>query len=96
LRKEIDTDVDVEIEYNATMFRFQLVPVSGYIVAGPATEMETSWSEIKLHVNITPEEVSEWMVEHFEDRGFSAPSWAYTEGKQFKEAIVDYIENLEW
>lgn len=87
LKHDIDTEVDVEFEYKEITLKFQCVPVTGSVESGLATYWETSWSEIDLHVHLTPSDVQEWVVEQLVDDGQPVPPWAYTDGSDILDEI---------
>lgn len=87
LRKEIDTTIALEFEYKEVVLKFQ-VPVTGSIESGEATYWEPSWSEIDIHVGLTPTDIQDWVVEQFQDDNLPVPPWADTDGP----AILDEIK----
>ena len=89
---EINTEIDVEFEYEGEQFRLQMVPVTGTIDWGPATYWEPSWSEVHLHIGMTPTEVQEWMVELYEDADQPVPPWAYTDGQAILDEMKEHID----
>ena len=86
---EINTEVDVEFEYKGVRFKFIDVHVTGSIEWGTATYWEPSWSEAKLHINMTPTEVQEQMAE--DDPPL--PPWAHTDGESILEEMNKHIES---
>lgn len=91
MRREINTEIDVEFEYKEVTLKFQCVPVTGSVESGPATYWETSWSEVNLHIGLTPKEVQEWVVEMLEDDEQPVPPWAYTDGRDILDEIEERI-----
>jgi len=91
LRTEVDTTIDLEFEYKEVVLKFQ-VPVTGSIESGEATYWETSWSEVDIHVGLTPADVRDWVVEQFQDDGLPVPSWAYIDGQDILDEIKDKIK----
>lgn len=87
---EINTEVDVEFEYKGVRLKFIDVPVTGSIEWGTATYWEPSWSEAKLHINMTPAEVQEQMVEMFSEDNQPLPLW---DGQSILEEMNKHIES---
>ena len=88
MHSDIDIEIDLAFEYKGEMLKFQLVPVTGTVDWGLATFEEPSWSEVNLHIGMTPNEVQDWVVEMFTDDDKPVPAWAYADG----QAILDEMK----
>ena len=84
----INTEVDLEFEYNGEVLKFQMVPVSGTIDWESATEWETAWSEVDIQIDMTPLEVQDCVVEMFTH----PPSWAFTDGQDILDELNLLVE----
>ncbi len=93
MRRQIDTEVDVVFEYEGEQLKFVLVPITGSIEWGPAIYWVPSWSEVHLHIGMTPTEVQDWVVEMFEDDNRPVPPWAYTDGQAITYRMRETIES---
>jgi len=92
VHSEINTEVDLEFEYEGEKLKFQMVPVSGSVDSGLATYWETSWCDVNLHIELTPDDVQKWVVEMFADDGRPVPPWAYTDGQAILDEMKERIE----
>ena len=93
MHNEINTEIDMEIEHEGEVLKFQMVPVSGSVDWGLATYWETSWSEVNLHIGMTATEIQDWVVEMFKDDDRPAPPWAYTDGQAILDEMKEHIES---
>ncbi len=95
MHSEINTEIDVEIEYQGVKLNLQMVPVTGSLDWGPATYWEPSWSEADLHISMTPDEVQDWVVEMLTDYSPDkpVPPWAYTDGQVILDMMKERIES---
>ena len=93
MHNNINTEIDLEIEYEGEVLKFQMVPVTGSVDWGLASYWETSWSEVNLHIGMTPAEVQDWVVEVFSDDDKQVPAWAYTDGQAILDMMKERIES---
>lgn len=89
---QIDTEIDVELEYKDTVLEFQMVPITGTVASVTATYWEPSWCEAHVYLGLTVTDVTEWVVEQFEDKGQPVPPWAYTDAQDILDQLKDRIE----
>ncbi len=86
--------LDLEFEYKEHMLKFQDVRVSGTVSKGHSTLYEQGWRDISFQIDMTAQEIQDWVVEDFEDNDQPVPSWAYTDGQAIQDVMRDRIEML--
>lgn len=92
MTSQIDTQIDIELEYKCTVLKFNGVPVTGTVASGPATYWEPAWCDAHVFVGLTVTEVTEWITEQFEDDDQPVPTWAITDAQDILDQLKDRIE----